>query len=522
MILKSLALLQKAKETPTTLSHNFGTIILKTDDSEIPDAVYHIILSSDFSGSMGNSVSDGKTALEHSKIVIRNILTHLATLDVVVYLTFRLFDHDGIVICEQKKITPTSVREIMDQLNPIMPRGSTNIKQACAYAKGKAMANARNSHILLTDGCPYSDSTWTIGQGVLNTGGTKAAAAKAMADHIYTEMPDMDNYLIGLGPGVNSDLLNSLNNRPNGRGYHFVDNVELAGMVYGEITYEIFHDSARDVSLQVADDCQLYDWRTNTWCNQVTVGNISAGKEHRVSVRIPWDAEDIRVTCKYLQEDDNVTDELVCQDYKRDEECTVGDRDVETDKWRWRQKTLALLYQSNNLTSDLVELALGTLQTNMRSWMAEKDLVADPFMLQLCMDITNTLADLRIPLTAATAIYRSARLTSQGRQRAFRVGAVPQTVPPRPGLTRGSSAPQSQRRTAAPTFPGFVGSPAAAASPSPVGGGRGTAAPTFPGFVGSPTAPAPPPPPGLGAGGRGTSAYTAPSQAQWMRQQTMG
>ena len=487
MILNQLTLLQKAKETPTTLANNFGTIILKTDDSEIIDAIYHLIFSVDFSGSMGTVGNDGKTALEHAKTVIRNILTHLNTLGVEVFITIRLFDNAGLVICEQRMIDDASVREIMEALAPILPRGSTNIKQACAYAKSKVMADARNSHILLTDGCPYSDSTWTIGQGVLQSGGTTKDSANAMANHIYTEMPEMDNYLIGLGSGVNSLLLKALDGKPTGCGYHFVDNVELAGMVYGEITYEIFHDSVRNVTMQVEGDCRVYNWQTNTWSNETAVGNLSAGKEYRVSVRIPWETENICVTCKYLEGDDTVTDELVCQDYKRDEACNVDARDLEIEKWMWRQKTLALLHRSNTNPGDIVETALDTLLTNMRAWMTTKDLVADVFMIQLCTDITNTLSDLRVPVSAA-ATYRCARISSQGQQRAFRVGAAaPAAPPPRPSFAhRGSSAPFPM------TFRG--------------GGMPRTAAPMTP------------PRPQLG--GRGTSAYTNPSQRSWIRAQT--
>jgi hypothetical protein len=285
-----------------------------------------------------------------------------------------------------------------------------------------------------------------------------------------------------------------LDGKPTGCGYHFVDNVELAGMVYGEITYEIFHDSVRNVTVQVEGDCRVYNWQTNTWGNEVPVGNLSAGKEYRVSVRIPWETENIRVTCKYLEGDDTVTDELVCQDYKRDEACNVDARDLEIEKWMWRQKTLALLHRSNTNPGDIVETALDTLLTNMRTWMTAKDLVADVFMIQLCTDITNTLSDLRLPVAAA-ATYRSARISSQGQQRAFRVGAASPAFPPRPSFAhRGSSAP----------------------FPSPFRGGRGAAA--------AAVAASPPmtPPRRPQLGGRGTSAYTNPSQRSWIRAQTQG
>ncbi|MBM10185.1 MAG: hypothetical protein CMF69_11580 [Magnetovibrio sp.] len=514
-ILQKISLLQCKKETPAQSPFNFANLFLKSPKGEIANLVWHLILSVDFSGSMGATSSDGLSSLEHAKNVILNILRFVDRLDVTVYITIRMFDNDGLVICEKLCVDAAAIQTIQDELKNVFPRGSTNIKSAVEYVNTVLMEHApadvqrrgphvRNTHILLTDGCPYGDETFRVGERVRANGGSPHAIAVAMANYIHTSMPTgIENYFIGLGAQVNSMLLNHLVSLPGGCGYHFVNNAELAGLVYAEILYDIFYSCAKEIVVK-CEGGLLYDYLTNTWVPELNIGNLSCDKEKSVNVQIQWDSEqDINISCTYKLNDEQKTETLVCSDYSKDETTTVDTRDITVWPWLWRQRTMSLMHKANNLAGgdkSIITAALNVLKDKISLWMTTHQLGDDPFMLRLCDDINNTIYELDIPMAAA-AVYRSARMHSQGQQRAFAPPAAtgPATVPPRPsGFGRGSSAPQhAVYRTLA----------VAAAAPAAAG-------------VAPMTPPRRPPPIGAAGAGRGISGYANPTQVSWMRQVT--
>ena len=50
--------------------------------------------------------------------------------------------------------------------------------------------------------------------------------------------------------------------------YHFVDTIENAGMVYGEIIHSLLYKTVEDIKVYV-EGVEVYDFNENCWTNKV-------------------------------------------------------------------------------------------------------------------------------------------------------------------------------------------------------------------------------------------------------------
>jgi len=157
--------------------------------------------------------------------------------------------------------TIDDIEAIIGKIKKIRPRGSTNIEAALQsyqehidqYKKTTTNANYELIHVFLTDG------EITIGE---TNNETLMALVPA----------DSTNIFVGYGITHDSQLLSFLGNAPN-NDYRFIDAIEKASLVYGEIVHGLLYKAVETATLTAAN-CEIYNYLTNEWSSELYIGNL--------------------------------------------------------------------------------------------------------------------------------------------------------------------------------------------------------------------------------------------------------
>jgi Mg-chelatase subunit ChlD len=186
------------------------------------------VFTIDQSGSMSDRCSDGRTKMQHIIHTLKNMILYFHDNRIInLHITVFAFDDNFATVIERKQICATNLQEILTKVDGIQPKGGTNIELALKET-GKYITRVRAenplhniNHIFMTD-------------GEATIGNKNADILKGLVD------PSIENAFIGFGSNHDSTLLTHISNHKNSS-YHFIDALEKAGLVYGEILHGILY-----------------------------------------------------------------------------------------------------------------------------------------------------------------------------------------------------------------------------------------------------------------------------------------
>jgi len=413
--------------TPLNNDVYFGILKLNAISCPCSSLEQEFIFNVDRSGSMSDLCSDGRSKMQHITHTIKNMVKYFVdNPSIKLHITIFAFDDKFVTILERTQINDDNYLNIMKKIEKISPTGSTNIEKALSESREyistlkREYPSSKINHIFLTDG----DATC----------GNKDK-------NILYELVDKDITNAFIGFGINHDalLLNYIANRQNSS-YHFVDALEKAGLIYGEILHGILYKLLTDVVITIQNGL-VYNYKTNTWDNHLCIGDIvgEANKTYHIISSCPEECA-IVLSCNQGNDKFNICiDKLI-------------NHDADHTKYIYRQKTLELLYLVNefqmkkkNLQTtsscnlvfleeddnqyDEIKDEQTKLKTNLRDFITElkiymlnNRLQDDSFLKNLCDDIYITYRTLG---TNYGAMYCGARQTSQGTQRCYTVSQTP-------------------------------------------------------------------------------------------------
>jgi hypothetical protein len=405
---------------PLTGDIKFGILNLKALSSPLTEETLEFIFQLDQSGSMSDICSDGRTKMQHIIHTMSNIVTYFRENSALkVFITVEAFDDKLYSIVERTNITEENYNEIIKKIEYLRPRGSTDIGIALNRVKEisaklrEEFPDHKLNHIFMTDG--------QITQGV-----TKYDTLSALVD------PEITNAFIGFGTDHDAGLLNALSAGVNSN-YYFIDKLENAGLVYGEILHGIVYRFLTDVVINISEGL-IYNFRTNEWANSLSVGEIvsESNKTYHIVSNSP-------AVC-YA--------ELICRrvsDGTEENFVMFKEDDIDVTKYVFRQRTQQHLYSVNefivkkNRNKDIclmdqdqcdiinnekhkLKTALTDYFTELNKYMEDNNLSDDVFYKNLCDDIYISIQTFT---TAHGVMYVTSRLESQGSQRAYNVTNVP-------------------------------------------------------------------------------------------------
>jgi len=260
---------------------NFGIIRMNLPYDKNEKVLFKVVrwmFSIDMSGSMESLCKDGKTKMEQVHHTLRNMMRCLVDMNkknpqITQYVTIYGFDSQSEPLLKEEKVDDKLQELLPEILENLFPRGLTNIGVALDAMKPIIDGNVdtpfpvdekvKTIHIFLTDG--------------MITEGPRSPSV------LKSKLANCTNIFLGYGSDHTDSLLSALADSPYGE-YYFIENLEHAGSVYGEILYKGIHEILNTIILS-AEHGEIYNYKTNTWSNELHIDAISAGQTRTWHVR---------------------------------------------------------------------------------------------------------------------------------------------------------------------------------------------------------------------------------------------
>jgi len=435
-------------QIPISISDaKFGILKLSAISAPLSQEEQEFIFMVDCSGSMSDKCADGRDKMQHILHTLKNMILYFKEKSSIkVYITINAFDDIIHKIVDRTEITQDNIDSIIQKVNAIFPRNSTNIE--CALKSIKNTIEEIKAHHPTHNIC---NIFMTDGQSTCGNQDVK----------YLSELVDINitNAFIGFGKEHDSVLLGSMGNCKNS-GYHFIDKLENAGIVYGEILHEILYKILSNASISVTNGL-IYDYKNNLWSDSINIDKIVSESEkiYHIASSTP---EQCHILLKSQQNDHHDSTIRYELSVFRSECCE------DLTKYVFRQRTLQMLYKVNefsqekndvnradvftfkftrNETSEKeeqLESCLREFITEMKKYMKDNNIENDKFMKNLCDDIYISY---RMIGTIFGAMYIAARQISQGTQRGYTVNHTPEEQIQNLSLTRNISPLRLTRQT---------------------------------------------------------------------------
>ena len=240
----------------------FGLLNLQAVACEPSDINHEIVLTIDHSGSM-----DSASKIEQAIFTLKKIVDYLEEHpNIKAKVTIFKFDDRITTVLDRTNITEDNYKLIEKTISKIRPRGGTNIGLAL-------QETSKYIHMLKTTHPSHQISHIFLTDGEVTEGEFDPNILKQMVDkHIY-------NYFIGYGSGHDAKLLGILSDFEKGS-YHYIDAIEKAGFVFGEILHNITHKLLYNCEI-VVEHGVIYNYNSNLYTNRLYIGDI-VGESNKV------------------------------------------------------------------------------------------------------------------------------------------------------------------------------------------------------------------------------------------------
>ena len=434
----------------------FGILNLAAISVPGSGTTLELVFSVDQSGSMSDACSDGRSKMQHIIHTLKNMIMYFReNPDIKVYITIDAFDDNIYSVVERSAVTPDNLSELIAKIEIIMPRGSTDIEKALVHAGNRVQQLQTEfpshtiCHVFMTD-------------GVANTGEQRTDELMRLVNR------DITSAFIGFGLEHDGSLLSSLGSGKNSA-YYFIDKIENAGLVYGEILHGVVYKFITNARLSVENGF-IYDFKNNAWVRTIEIEDIVSESDKSYHI-----ASNNMSGCVISFTGNRLGDPArVHYTITRNDSCE------DLSKFIYRQRTLQHLFAVNSYLKKknaenpeahdlftfvsqrdkdadepddyvLLRTGLRGFIDEMKQFMTDKQLMNDNFMKNLCDDIYICY---RTFGTKYGAMYATSRQASQGNQRCYTVNHTPDDInQKRDGARCGFPPPPKLRRSVAATFP---------------------------------------------------------------------
>jgi len=390
----------------------FGLLSLKAISCPLTQLEQDFMFQVDCSGSMSDICSDGRSKMQHILHTLKNMILYFKeNPSLKANVTIHAFDDSIFKIVDRILIDETTYDSIIAKVDTIKPRNCTNIEKALQDTKEymsqllEQYPTTIKTHIFMTD-------------GQATAGNSKHTYLRELVDNSNT------NVFIGFGLDHDAALLNVVSEGEKSS-YYFIDKLENAGLVYGEILHGIVYKFLENIEISITDGL-IYDYNTNTWNPTLKVGDLSSesSKFYHITGN---NSSVVQVTGKRSDTGIDIVSFVPIQ-----EEAT------DLTKYIYRQRIQQILFMINKHNKEKHEsinyhlvieerkklkTIMQQLFDELKKYMAENNLTDDVLLKNLCDDIYICH---RTFGTTHGDMYCTARGNSQGQQRAYTATHLPE------------------------------------------------------------------------------------------------
>lgn len=398
----------------------FGILNLQAVTSSETKDELDFLFTVDCSGSMSDMCSDMRTKMQHIIHTIKNMITFFHERPhIKVNITIQAFDNIIYQIVTRTLINDENIFDIIAKVDKIVPRGSTNIEFALqeSYNKIKILKELYPdniiSHIFMTDGEATEGSKDIV----------------TLQSKVYNEVT---NAFIGFGIDHDSALLNDGLSSSGKCSYYFIDKLENAGLVYGEILHSIIYKIMDNVEVNIENGL-IYDFKKNLWCQTLKIGDI-VSESNKIFNIVSSNPHECKVSVKGSMKDFVIVFPAI----------KLAEDSTDLTSHIYRQRTLQLLYEVNAFSKSKRELEikyefdfrvfedsdyhsieenkknlklkLSNLIEEIKKYMSDNNILDNKMLKNLCDDIYICYRTLG---TKIGSMFCTARQTSQGTQRQY-------------------------------------------------------------------------------------------------------
>ena len=410
---------------PNTLEGaHFGILNIHAIPTPITQSSQEFIFVVDQSGSMSDSCSDGRTKMHHIIHTLKNMILYFKeNQNIRAMIRVYSFDDKIYTIIERTNITEENVESILYKIDKLRPLGGTDIENALTSIRKiieeSLVENPLSeiNHIFMTDGeATVGNTDKNVLKGLINT-------------QVY-------NAFVGFGTYHDSHLLTFLGEYPKS-GYYFVDALEKAGLVYGEILHYILYKLLGNVSIEVNQGL-IYDFTSNTWVEKLYIGDIIGESqktyhllsnnvhECQVFVNGNFDNETLKLSIGRIHSEDSSFTNYVFR--QRTLQLLYQAKEIQTKKNNYNRIWMELVTDQNinhetiSAEKKIIKKNLQEFMEELKKYIEENNLLEDKFLKNLCDDVYISYRTLG---TRYGQMYAAARQTSQGTQRCYTVSHIP-------------------------------------------------------------------------------------------------
>jgi Mg-chelatase subunit ChlD len=332
----------------------FGIINLKIKKMDPSIQKRHFVFTVDCSGSMSDICNDGRTKMDHANHTLINMMNYFAQHpELMVSITVFAFDSSIYNIITNEEVREDNLDKLIQDVKKIRPKDMTNIEQALINSKEYISSYIKN----ITDSDIGSDvyvSNIFMTDGDATQGETLPNKLKEYVS------PLVSNIFIGFGIEHNAYLLKELafDSKNN---YYFVDELEKAGLVYGEILHSIIYRVLENTTISVLNGL-IYDWKKNNWVYKIEVGDLISETNKTYHVLSDKPSE---FACTF-QTTNCVTKKIfdfTIQNIIKNVDL-IEDGLVDLTQYKYRQRTQQLLFEVNQHNFNKVNLGDDHLRFN--------------------------------------------------------------------------------------------------------------------------------------------------------------
>lgn len=412
---------------------HFGILNIKTIKYDISsfNKKQHIVFDVDSSGSMSDICIDNRTKMDHIIHTIINMIMFIVEHpELQIFISVFAFDDQLYSIIKNELITKENCESLVQKVKQIRAKNSTNIEKALTNSKDYIQEKKKEYNN--SDG-EKKDITFThifMTDGDANQGNTNPEELLQKCDL------SISNIFIGFGIDHNAYLLKILSSS-NKNKYYFVDALEKAGLVYGEILHSIIYKIMEDINITIKNG-YIYDWIKNKWCNNMIIDDLVSdiNKVYHIISENPLEC------CVSIEFNNYLTNEP----FQYNINPTMNEITNPFEKFKYRQRTQELMFKINQYNFNNIKTPLDNfkqrneenilLKENMNNLLEEmknyckSQQIEDSeknFMKLLCDDIYMCLKTID---TRYGAMYSCSRQVSQGEQRSYSASQTPQNFKP--------------------------------------------------------------------------------------------